>query len=229
MLKEKINFKIFKRNSSKRKITFILLSLIYFSDKKLSYSDNRSAFTPLQRAKQTVKTINSIRKSIPSANIIMIEVGRNPNLPCNLPELCDEFVYLGNNFLIRAACDSRYKGLGEVISLLLAKKYLINKADYFFKISGRYYLTEKFDLSQWVSDKFVIRKYNNDMSTRLYGFPNKLFNFWFLALLKSLPYLLIGRAIEHTLPKFLPSKEIKALNNLGIAGKVGVNNYFLSE
>lgn len=230
MYKEKITLKNSRNNNSQKvEITFILLSLIYFSDKKLSYADKRSTFTPLQRAKQTVRTVNSIRKFVPSARIIIVETGKEVHLPCKLIEICDEYIFLGHNFLVRMACDSKYKGLGEAVSLLFARKYLINKADYFFKISGRYYLTDKFNLSLWNKDKLTFRKYENDVSTRFYGFPNRFFNWWFLALLQSIPYLLLGQAIEHVLPKFIPSNKVKSINYLGVEGRIGTNNYLLCE
>ena len=79
------------------KITFIITSVIYFPDKKLSYTDTRSAFTPEQRIVQTMETIKSIRSKLPLASIVLIEMGRQKNIDSSLINAVDKYIYNGNN------------------------------------------------------------------------------------------------------------------------------------
>ena len=137
------------------KITFIITSVIYFPDKKLSYTDTRSAFTPEQRIVQTMETIKSIRSKLPLASIVLIEMGRQKNIDSSLINAVDKYIYNGNNLFVQWAAGSKYKGLGEAAGLLFASKKIeqIN-SDIFFKISGRYFLNDGFNINYWQGNHF---------------------------------------------------------------------------
>jgi len=212
------------------KLIFIVPSVIYFKDRPLSYSKTRSKFTPEDRARQTLKTIESIRQKAPQAKILLFEMGLRRDLPFNIDGLVDRYVYLGGRFLVRLCVDGIFKGLGEAVSLMYARRQLKGAdADFYFKISGRYFLTQHFRLEDWQTGDFVFLKRGQDVSTRLYGFKKQAMGVWFNSLAKSLPFLLLNRSIEHILPKFIPQKNIRWLNRLGLSGYGGAFGEFFDE
>jgi len=199
-----------------RKIVVIVTSVIYFKEKRLSYSKNRSKFSIEERISQTEKTISSIREKIPNAEIILVEAGLKKDVG-PLSSKVDKYVYIGDKFLVRLGVDSIFKGIGEAIILLSVSKYLPG-ADFYFKISGRYYLDNDFDLNKWDNNYFTVRKYDNVFSTRLYGFGAQFLNIWKKSLMFSIPLLLSGQSIERIMPMFINKKYIKHLNKIGISG-----------
>jgi len=208
--------------TTKPDITFIVVSIIYLSKRPLSYSNTRSVFSPRERAKQTLKTIQSIKKKIPDAKIILLESGLKKELPFKLNTLADEYFYIGDVPHIRAACDSPFKGLGEVMAMLYIKKYL-KDSDHYFKLSGRYYLNESFNLKKWLGRDLVF-KFRNwyVVSTVLYKFHSSQINALSRALMLTIPLLKIGRPLESVLSWFLPRWRLKKIKTLGVSGQIAV-------
>jgi len=177
------------------------------------------------------KYIESIRKMVPGSKILLVEAGLKSLLPLGVSALADEYFYAGDNFLVRRACDSIFKGLGEAVSLLAALKYLKKiPADFYFKISGRYFLNENYDGQKWDLQKFNILGTGKLMSTRLYGFPAKMTLLWQMALLLSLPLMFFNRSLEYTMRLFIPQKSVHYLTGkIGIAGFVASNGMVIDE
>jgi len=211
------------------KPVFVITSCIYFIDKPLSYSSVRSQYTPKERLQQTYKTINSIRLKCPSARIILLEVGKNDELLSELKNKVDDYLYLGNHFLVRLAIDSKWKGLGEAVSLIKANKHISNKGNFFIKISGRYFLNKNINLQSWDPQKFNFFEKNQVYSTRLYGFPKNLYKEWQHTLIKSIPYLLANNSIEMVLKKFLDREKINFLQRLGVSGFASSSGGLIEE
>jgi hypothetical protein len=209
--------------------TFIITSVIHFSKNKLSHSSVRSVFTPAERVTQTIKTVNSIREKIPRATIILLEMGNEKNIGVNLIAMVDKYVFLGNNKMVKWAVNGKFKGLGEAIGLIISRKELQTDADFYCKISGRYFLNNDFDPEIWKGDFFIARNYQYGISTRLYGFGKDLFGDWQKALKRSLIHLYIGRSIEDILPVKLDKKKIHGIPKLGVAGFVAPGGGYLSE
>ena len=113
---------------TKQKITFIITSVIYFPNKKLSYADKRSVFTPEQRATQPLETIKSIRDKVPMANIVLVELGMKKKIDASLLSVIDTYIYIGNNPIVKWAASGKYKGLGEAVGLLAAAKKIAELA-----------------------------------------------------------------------------------------------------
>lgn len=199
---------------------FLITSVIYSQEnKKVTYGGARSIFSPEERAEQTARTIATIRQKVPQAKIVLIEGGLRSDLPAGLTEMADQYLYLGDKKLVRWACDSTFKSLGEASMLLCAFKYLKRDADFYFKISGRYFLNDEFNLNDWNNGGFVFQfKQADYVSTRLYGFRKEMLNIWKYALIKGLPFSFIGYAIENTLAKFIPKKFTRRINRLGVTG-----------
>lgn len=200
---------------------FLITSVIYSKTAKtVSYGSARSVFTPEERAEQTLRTIESVRQKVPGARVVLIEAGLQENLPYNLAQKADKYIYLGNKKIVRWACDSTFKSLGESFMLLYAVKYT-GDYDFYFKISGRYFLDENFDINAWKQGQFVLYfrpDLDEYISTRLYGFRKEMKKEWKYALIKGLPFSLIGYAIENTLAKFIPKKYVYRISKMGVTG-----------
>lgn len=213
---------------SNEKYLFIITSVIYFPSRPLSYSETRSVFSESDRALQTFETIKSIRNRFKDVKIILFESGLKKELPYNLDEFVDEYIYLGGKFFMRWACDSKYKGLGEAVALIYAKKHLLNKADFYFKISGRYYLTDEFNLCSWDKKCFNAKKFNYNISTRLYGFPSAYIKKWHYFLIKNLIPLFYGKSMEDVMTKFC-NKKTNYIKQLGVSGQIGPSGGLIVE
>lgn len=217
------------------KICFVISSVIFFADSPLSYSDSRSVFTSSEREEQTIQTIKSIKNRLPNAKICLIESGRDEAISSKIVDAIDIYIYVGNNKIVRKACDGSKKGLGEVIALLFGlRKARISKSefDYFFKISGRYCLTDDFKASKFLNNcDFTFKKYNDpvQVSTRLYGFyANKYWN-WNRAMLRTIPSLLINKSIEQQMYIKTRSYNCNYIKNLGVKGLVGPDGGIIIE
>ena len=183
---------------------FIITSVIYPKPgKQIQYNAPRSVFSPEDRAKQTQQTIDSIRSRVPGAKIILVESGLQKALPFDVDKKADQYIYVGDNKLVRWSCDSKQKSLGEIMMLYFAMKKFEFSADFYFKISGRYFLNEEFDLNAWKQGDFVLQYIKEDyICTRLYGFP----------------LTMVAYPIENTLAKYIPRNRVHRLVRLGVSG-----------
>lgn len=212
---------------------FIITSVIYFDSSPLSYSAERSIFTPEQRSVQTLETIRSIRKFSKNSKIVLIESGQNSSIDKKLVESVDQFIYTGKNIFVRKFTDGPKKGLGESISLIIGlKRVVINRFKYIYKISGRYKLNKNFDESTFNHKRdFTFKKYDSptQVSTRLYGLSPRAFVKWRKILIHCLPLLFIGKSIEQTLYEKVKKLNTSYVKNLGLTGFIGPDGSKLSE
>lgn len=203
-----------------RNTLFIISSAIYITEKPLSYTPTRTVFSAEERGRQTLDTILSIRKALPNSKIMLIEMGLEKALPCHVEYIVDKYLYLGNKKIIRDAVDGPYKGYGEALGLYLANPWILRfNADYYFKISGRYYLNNEFTLSDWQNDGYSAKGGNGVFYTAFYGFPHRIYADWRQALKKSTPGLLRGEAIENALPRYL-TEPVFYKRKIGLSGNI---------
>ncbi|MBP2655655.1 MAG: hypothetical protein H6Q73_3224 [Firmicutes bacterium] len=211
-------------------VLFIITSVIYYTNAPLCYTDIRSIFCPEERAKQTVWTIESIRARFSKAKILLIESGLNNELPCNIANLVDCYLYNGTDTAVRAAVDSKFKGLGEAISLIQTAPYLIYETTPFvMKLSGRYFLSEDFNFNNWNLQKFNALICEGAISTRLYGFSQNEYPMWLNALKQAIPLLVAGVSIEDALYQNIAKDKFNSLKKLGVSGLVGVDASLIKE
>jgi len=126
----------------------LITSIIYPPSKPLSYIETRSIYTPERRFEDTKKIIESIKTYIPNSIIFIIECSRLTDeqytyFKCN----SDIFVNLIDYPSYIESIYSSSKSLGEGTMTIYALEYLIEnniEFDQFFKISGRYWLTNDF-------------------------------------------------------------------------------------
>ncbi len=205
-----------------------ITSVIYHKQKALSYASTRSVYSPEERYAQTLATIRSIREKIPGARIVCIEAGLEA-APFDLKNQVDEYVYVGDRFLVRRACDSSLKSLGEV-SMLLAAGSKLPRARQYWKISGRYVLTHEFNLKEWNREGMVFYYIRPDfVSTRLYSFSNNAKKIWLKSLAKGIPYLLLDYPVEYTLNRFVSKKYISTVESVGVMGNDATNGREIKE
>ncbi len=211
-------------------ICFIITSVIYPKQKALSYAKTRSVYSPEERALQTLKTIASIKERAPAAKIVLIESGLQKSLPFNLENEVQKYVYVGDNFFVRRACDSRFKSLGEAMMILIGMKNIELRADLYFKISGRYFLDENFNLNAWRTEYFRFFYIRPDyISTRLYSFGKSMLLKWKFALIKGLPLLFLDYPIEHVLDRFVDNKYIVKADKVGVMGADATTGSIVKE
>lgn len=208
--------------------TVIITSVISAVNKALSYSPMRSLYSADERASQTLQTIASLRKHFPQATLVLVESGLSSDLPHAIDKLVDEFMYIGGLPWVRLACDSKYKGFGEAVSLLTTS-WRLPKSERYFKISGRYELNDHFDVARWAVPGFLFKQYGRSFSTRFYKFDGRDIWAWRLALARSLPALLRNRAIEEVLPRRLRGHLVHEVATVGIQGLIGPNGTVVIE
>jgi len=199
----------------------IVTSVINYANAPLSYSKERSIFSPYERALQTIQTIQSVRRYIPDVLICLIEGGHEERLPLAIKDKVDTYLYLGHNSLVRWAVDSPHKGLGEAAMLVYAAKYLNRNGAFFYKISGRYQLNSLFDILEWRRSGFTFKADRGGFSTRFYGFSKDCFNDWLRTLWLCIPFLFTRRSIESVLPWFVPSVKVHTCSQIGVEGQIG--------
>jgi hypothetical protein len=154
----------------------LITSVINTQNTSLSYSSIRSAYNPEERFEQTKKTIHSLRNKIPNSNIFIVECSELKEEYVNyLTEHSDYFLNLYDNEDVRSCVNSLSKSLGEGTMTINALDYIINKNihfDNFFKISGRYWLSNCFKYENYENSKIVIRYFGNESATTiLYKLP----------------------------------------------------------
>jgi hypothetical protein len=164
---------------------FLITSVIDTCNKPLSYSSRRSVYTCEERLNQTVETIQSIKKYVPNAYIVLID-GSGRLLTSQEKLLLD-----GVNNIIEITDEAslqdiqnKYKAIGECRLILnflnspLFKSLQINR---FFKISGRYHLQEGFNINDFLSDKISIRAIRMQYNTVVvfgYSISNNYLDFF---------------------------------------------------
>ena len=126
-------------------IAFIITSVINTISKELTYGP-RSYYNSTERFKDTLKTIQSIKQYVPTAEIYLIEGSKlNHNMEFVFQSLVDVYINTSNNSEITQGINSKMKGYGEALQLkYMFNNYNLEKYDFIFKISGRYYLNKNF-------------------------------------------------------------------------------------
>lgn len=120
---------------------------------------------PQARYEQTVKTIASIRHHDPHAIIVLIEGSMQdlpPHVTQHLQSEVDHFLQVGWRHWMKHVNQHCMKGAGEIYMLLVALDLLASthiQLQRVFKISGRYWLTPEFKLSDHVphANRWVFR------------------------------------------------------------------------
>jgi hypothetical protein len=204
-----------------------------------SYTQTRSTYSAEERYSQSLQTIDSIRKYLPGAKILFVECSDIPNdYVTTLQSKVDYFINQYDISEAREAClETNKKGFGEAVQTKLAIEYIIqNNLTFtrFFKISGRYFLTDKFISDNYRTDVYTFKKRANtgnqiiSISTVVFSFPMKFLHHFYARVSAVVDYYKTHgpRGYEELLPVICePRHEIDVI---GAAGLVAVNDEYFT-
>lgn len=213
-------------------IVFIVSSTVRPSTVPLTHGTCRSAFTPEMRLAQTLSTIDSVRRLVPSGQIIVLE---NSDLSCNdacvLAEASDILIRFDGDPTARALRDGPFKGAGEAYMLYAFFQRLV-QASYTlcFKISGRYQLRNSFLLSSHSAEALNFAERPGPCySTRLFSVAKQCDLAFTEALRVVLPRTMAGISIEKALYLHGPERLVHPLAALEIEGCNAVTGQYITE
>ena len=204
---------------------FVITSVINTGNNAWSYTKTRSCYTPEERLKQTLKTIESIRNI--NCKILLVECSNLDEQTENiLRSKVDYYLQTYHDEHIRISCiESDKKGFGEVKKLQKACEFIKSNNIAFnklFKISGRYYLNSSFDIKNYSDDIFTFKMYYNNGITVLYSVPHNRFDFYIKILEKCCKIYEKGPiSLESILPDFCTPKQ--EINVLGVSGFIAIS------
>jgi hypothetical protein len=208
---------------------FLVTSTINTSQRPLSHKAEliRSVFTPEERLNQTLATIQSVRDRVPRARIVLLENSRLSRAQrSTLDSAADRVIAFADDGDDEAAalCDGPHKGAAEAYMLLRALE-LFSDVDYrtIFKLSGRYLLSDRFDIERFPTDRFGFLRVGSVVSTRLYSVPANLIELYRRQLLASFRATMMGVSIEDVLARGLTSGQVQQVDPIGVCGKIAVN------
>jgi len=204
----------------------------------LSYCNKRSIYTNIERYDQLLKTIKSVREKIVDSIIVLVECSEflksNEN---ELITLVNDYINVYNNNTIKNSIYSPYKGWGESEQLIVGLTFIKNKYKChgnIFKISGRYYFNDNFNINFYNNDKIICSKINNNISninTRLYKLPSTMIN-EFIQHLENMKLLFMnGYGAEIIFAKFILNRlnDTVFLDVLGVSGTIAVSGEIIND
>ena len=227
------------------KVCFLITSVINTYPGNLLYGP-RSYYSPIERYEQTILTISTIKKNFTNIDIIFIEASViNNDMEVNIKKLVNYYINISDIDDIKLGTNSVLKGYGETMHILYALDYLkLNnyEYEYIIKISGRYFLSDNFELNKFIDNHnkitFCRGKYikeNDIVSTVLIGIPYICIQQIYQSLIKLkedyINYEKNNNYTINTLPfyeKLLPKyiEDYCLINNCGVKGLISSYNEF---
>lgn len=210
----------------------LITSVINPSKNPLSYISTRSIFDTNQRFEQTMNTIKSLRHMIPDLKIFLIETSNlSDQQELLLKNQVDYYLNLINDKNIVERTSSISKSMGEGTQTIKALEFLIDsKLEFnnFFKISGRYWLNDKFDFNNFKDEKIIFKKINEgNYNTCFYKIPKRYINKFYYDLIKSENSFQNCEGYEVIFSRILDKYEEKQkIETIGIEGYVSVSGEF---
>jgi hypothetical protein len=232
---------------------------------------NYGIYKPAERIQQTLETAQSARKYIPGAVIILVDnskVDVQNDDSAEFNELIDAVDYYIDNSDDR---DIKYfhnnvqnydigKNAMEAMGLMKALTYISNDetmqnefkdADRVFKLSGRYQVTDKFDINKFSNEntknKYVFKKaqpswinpadtgVNTLLQTRLWSFTPDLLRDTmqlYKDIIETMVFLFNnGKYIdnEHAMSKFIPKDKLVEVETVGLVGNIAPNGMMIID
>lgn len=205
-----------------------------------------------QKFHQTCLTIDSIRKYCSNAKVIVLEAS-----PISLPLEKRNFLHWASDLYIEMAGDPKIMRMHKelltfaikspsecyIMGSFLQRQNFLNENDRVFKISGRYCLTEDFDIQKHNEHgKFVFKEKEKSVTyydvetkeniepvseyqykTRLYSFCGSLIPYYKDKCFEMLNFFhdyYDGKFtdIEHVMYKFLDHSLVTEIDTIGVAG-----------
>lgn len=226
---------------------------------------NYGIYSPQERIAQTLATANSARQYIPNATIILIDnskVDVQNDDSAELNELIDVVDYYIDNsddpdiqhFHNNVSNYDIGKNCMECIGMFKALNYIssnpeimtkVSESSRIFKLSGRYVITDKFDITKFdndsTQDKYVFKRAQPSwinpqdtgvttlLQTRLYSFTPSLYvdtvNL-FQKIINNMFEVINQQKyidVEHSMAKFIPADKLVELDVVGLQGNIAPN------
>ena len=232
---------------------------------------NYGIYDPTQRIQQTLDTAKSAKKYIPGAVIVLIDNSKVDVQNDTSPEF-EELIDLVDYYIDNSDDeDIKYfhthvqnydigKNAMEALGLMKALTFIsndkdmmkeVNDADRIFKLSGRYQVTDKFDITNFdndnTKDKYVFKRaqpswinpadtgVNTLLQTRLWSFTpslladtidmyNKIIE-TMVGLFNQNKYI----DNEHAMAKFIPKDKLVELEIVGLQGNIAPNGMMIID
>ena len=212
----------------------LITSIIKTPNIPLSYGI-RSIYTSEERFEQTKLTIKSIREKIQNCKIFIIECSElNDNEKEYFTNNCEYFLNLYDNNELRNNIYNKSKSLGEGTMTICAIDYLLYhniNYDNLIKVSGRYFLSENFNINNFLNDDIVIKYIDNNENnvfTGLYKLPKKCIESLKIFLQNNFINMVLCIGYEVLFAQFIKTQDLKKIiiNPIGLKGYVSVSNDF---
>ena len=212
----------------------LITSIIKTPNTPLSYTNTRSIYSHEERYEQTKKTIQSVREKIPNVKILMVECSDLNEIQRDyLTRHCDYFLNIIDQPEKVNNIYSPSKALGEGTMTIAAIEYIQQhniEFDNFFKITGRYWLSDHFNYENFENDNIVVHYIHNDINntcTSLYKLhARNVIDFYnFLISNMHLMNQCIGYEVLFAIFLKLPKQNrITHLHKIGVNGLISVSN-----
>lgn len=232
---------------------------------------NYGIYKPAERIQQTLDTAKSAKQYIPGAVIILVDnskVDVQNDTSSEFEELVDLVDYYVDNsddadiqyFHNNVANYDIGKNAMEAMGLHKALTYIqgdkdmmeeITSADRIFKLSGRYQVTDKFDIAAFnnpdTKNKYVFKRAQPSwinpqdtgvttlLQTRLWSFTPSLF-INTIEMYKNIIENMVktfneGKYIdnEHSMSKFVPKDQLVELDVVGLQGNIAPNGMMIID
>ena len=226
---------------------------------------NYGIYDTKQRIQQTLDTVKSARKYIPDCTVILIDnsttaIAQDDSAELNeLIDMVDYYIdnsddkdiqHFHNNITNydigknSMECIGMYKALAYMSSNAEIMD-IITSSSRIFKLSGRYQVTDKFDITKFdnaaTADKYVFKKAQPSwiaeadtgvttlLQTRLWSFTPSLFvdtiQLFQNILQNMFATINVGKYIdvEHSMSKFIPADKLVEVNTVGLIGNIAPN------
>jgi hypothetical protein len=223
---------------------FLITSIINIPNIPLSYTKIRSVYDKNSRFNQTKNTIETIKNKIPNIKIFLIECSELLEEETNyLKDNVDIFlnIYNSNDCELLNKVYSHSKSMGEGTMTINAFNYLIeNKINYdnIFKISGRYWLSNFFNLENFYNNKIIVKnntkpyQYYTCLYTSLYKLDKETADLWHIFLKNSQLEFQNCESFESIFANFIktqPINKVVYLEKLGVSGNVAIDGCFIDD
>tara|TARA_B100000161_G_scaffold148137_1_gene105355 strand:+ start:3086 stop:3742 length:657 start_codon:yes stop_codon:yes gene_type:complete len=206
----------------------LINSIIDTPNLPLSYTNTRSVYSKEERFQQTKYTIETIKKYIPDPYIIIVECSNLSEEEQNyFKNNCDKLLNLFDDMQSKKYIYSNSKSAGEGTMTIKALEYILNlniEYNSFFKISGRYFLNEFFNINQFINEYNVVKPANTEIMNTTFYKLNKKYIKTFLEFLKnSYDKMMKCIAYEALFKYFIDSiNDKKYISNLGCSGNIAI-------
>jgi len=163
--------------------------------------DTNTAFYSIQRFEQTIKTLKSIREKIHDVIIIFIDTDILPKpWEITIQSHCDIYIHQNNRKIYP---QTKIKTIGEYLtSTCVYDKLDKTKFKRLFKLSGRYFLNDNFNIDIFHEEKctfYDLRIKHEALGTVLYCIPSQCYDKFIQEWKKLIHDILWGYNLEVSL------------------------------